>query len=381
MNGKTGRDEQNLPTVCWIGDFDESRADLGLPKLHGLHTTILYRAEPRTGTYSHHPYIAHHRGTLYATWSNHARDEDAPGQRVLFSLSTDNGRNWRPFAELFPPRDRRKARAEQDDSRDRILIPNGFAPVDGTLYAVAETHVLKDRRGLGRLARSVSPDGPPGPIFWIVEDPPPPKPGFRSYPNAGSPEFARIAETINARLAEPEHLPTWEFLHQSSRPKAADGHQLCEPTQCWELDDGTLVRLYRDLETSSGCQYAQFSFDGGRSWNNPRPTGFPDAYSRAAAGMLPDGTAYVINNPGQSRDALVISLARNGLNFDRHGVIACNAPPVRYEGVYKGAGFQYPRATILDDEMHVAYSVGKEGIRVTTIPLEALEAITPEGKD
>jgi hypothetical protein len=365
-------DTRQSRNVCWIGEIDRGRSDLGLPVLEDKRTATLYRAEPETGTYSHHGYVTAHRDVLFATWSNHARDEDAPGQLVRFSLSEDRGSTWRPHEVLFPPRDEVKPGEQQDNATDRVLIANGFAVVDETLYAVAEAHVLEERRGVGRLARSVSAGCSPGPIFWLVENPPAPREGFEEYPHAGDPEFSETAAAINEYLARPEHLPSWEFLHQSTRPVAPDGNRLCEPTQCWELEDGTLVRLWRDLSKTTGSQYAQFSFDAGESWNDPAPAEFPDAYSRAAAGTLPDGTAYVINNPGEGRDPLVISLAEDGLYFDRHAVIAQEAPPRRYEGRWKGIGFQYPRATVLEDTLHVIYSVNKEDVRVTGIPLEAL---------
>lgn len=368
----------DMPPVRWVGELDEERSDLGLPVLDNVTTRTLYLADPEGGTYSHHGYVTHHENVLFAIWSNHACDEDAPGQRALFSLSRDEGENWEVPAEAFPPRDEVKPGAEQDDSRDRVLIANGFAVVDNTLFGVAEVHVLERRRGLGRLARSISSDGSLGPIFWLIEDPPAPRPGFEPYPDAGHPEFSDTAGAINDYLARPEHLPSWEFVHQTTRPHAADGNRLCEPTQSWRLDERTLVRLWRDLSKSTGGQYAQFSFDGGESWIEPVQADFPDAYSRAAAGQLPDGTAYVINNPGTTRDPLVISLAEDGLTFDRHAVIAHEAPSRRYEGRYKGPGFQYPRATILRDRMHIIYSVNKEDMRVTSIPVESLKDV-PKG--
>jgi hypothetical protein len=365
----------NLPTIRWIGELEDGPT-LGLPKLDHTETVVLYRAAPESGTYSHHGYILHHDGVLYATWSNHARDEDAPGQRVLMSRSRDDGRTWEPFAELFPPQDDVKPASKEDPQKDRVLIANGIAVAEGKVYAVAEMHVLADRRGLGRLAREVPPVGEPGPIFWLKKNSPRALPGFSAYPPASDARFSTLAGKINAYLAEPEHLPSWEFERGTSRPKAVDHHQLCEPTQAWKLKDETLVRMYRDLGTPrSGRNYAQFSRDGGETWTKPVPTEFPDACSRSAAGMLPDGTVYVINNPGRSRDPLVISLARDGLTFDRHAVIACDAPEVRHAGRWKGKGFQYPRATLANKSLFVIYSVGKEDMRVTRIPLEELKAL------
>ncbi|MBS3764051.1 MAG: exo-alpha-sialidase [Planctomycetes bacterium] len=365
---------ESLPEVQWIGDINCDDVASDLPTLQNVERTIVYRATPETGSYSHHGYIILHNNTLFATWSNHAKDEDAPGQRVLWSRSTDEGKTWASWEELFPPRDEVKSGDEQDHKNDRILIANGFGVADGELYAVAEVHVLENRRGIGRLARRTSPDGSVGPIFWVHDDPPEPLNDRPAYPDATDPEFTDKAQKVSEWLARPQNWPSWEFLNHQSRPKAADGHQMCEPTQAWQLEDGTYVRLYRDLgDPRSGMNYAQFSFDDGSTWTKPVQTNFPDACSRSAAGQLPDGTAYVINNPGHGRDPLVISLAEDGLTFDQHAVIVANAPPKRYEGRWKGIGFQYPRATVADDNLFVIYSINKEDVEIARIPLDELE--------
>ncbi|MFO7959013.1 MAG: exo-alpha-sialidase [Candidatus Brocadiia bacterium] len=385
-------------SLTWIGPIDRDSPTLGLPTVDGVRRTTLYAPGPDDDSFSHHGYITHHNGALFATWSNHARDEDAAGQRVRFSLSTNKGATWREPVELFPPHDRAKLRAEQDVVRDRVVIANGFAVVDDTLYAIAEVHTLGERRdttpppgiappsdaesrtfscrpGLGRLARSLDTKGKTGPIFWLVDNPPPPLPNFPSYPRATEPAFRDLARAINAYLARPEHWPTWDFVHQTTRPWAPDGHRLCEPTQAWTLPDGSMARLWRDLTHGSGVQYAQIRPAQTTDWAPPVRTDFPDAYSRAAAGNLPGGTAYVINNPGRGRDPIVISLAADGLTFDRHAVLAAGAPPRRFEGVAKGPGFQYPRATVVDETLFVIYSVNKEDMEVAAIRLKDLYAL------
>jgi hypothetical protein len=373
---KESNQSESLPEIEWVGELDRDRPDLGLPKLQNLQTRILYTADPSTGTYSHHAYITDQNGTLFAIWSNHLRDEDASGQRVLASRSRDKGKTWEPFFEVFPPRDNVKPTAEQDKQNDRVQIANGFAIVDERVFAISEVHVFANRKGFGRLAREIPARGKPGSIFWLVDDPPEPRAGFPAFPAASDPGFTQLAEKINTYLAQPEQLPSWEFVKHDSRPKAEDGHQLCEPTQAWQLADGTHVRLYRDLgQPRTYKNYAQFSFDQGKTWTQAIRTDFPDACSRSAAGVLPNGTVYVINNPGNGRDPLVISLAKDGLTFDRHAVIAMNAPKVRYPGRAKGPGFQYPRATVLHDALFVIYSVGKEDVWVTRIPLEGLESL------
>ena len=361
-----------MPEIQWVGERNLSRPDLGYPVLENKLTREIYHATPETGTYSHHGYIAVFRGDLFAIWSNHSRDEDAPGQRVLMSRSGDPGKSWTDFTEIFPPRDEVEPRSEEDPN-DRSMIANGFAVADDSLYAVAEVFLrARDRKGLGRLARKVAPGDELGPIFWLHDSPAEPVEGFPEYPAADDPRFKSVATKINEYLAQPEHLPSWKYRGENqSRITAPDGQRLCEPTEAWRMPNGTQVRMWR-VKGKPRCNYASFSGVEGRTWYGPIKTEFPDTHSRSCAGNLPNGTAYVINNPGRGRDPLVISLAEDGLTFDRHAVIACDAPPMRHKGRSKGRGFQYPHAEVAGDHLFVVYSVNKEDMQVTRIPIKAL---------
>lgn len=374
--------KKKTPKVCWKGQINPDAPDLGLPAMESVQGKRLYTANEETGTYSHHSYITYYKGQLFAAWSNHLRDEDGPGQRVLMSQSDDLGATWAEWKELFPPRDRIKPKDEQDWDEDRVLIPNGFAEANGALYAVGEVHVMSSRRGFGRIARQID-NGVMGPIFWTRANPPAPRPGFDQLKDPSDPAWLEIAEAINEYLARPEHLPSWEFLHHSSRPIAADGHQMCEPTQAWQLPDGTWAQFLRDLGlpgpdmrgTRSYMNYVRFSEDDGVTWTKAVRTNFPDACSRSAASTLPGGAVAVVNNPGASRDPLVLSLSADGLNFDHHAVIAAGAPQKRYEGAHKGKGFQYPRAVVAENSLLIMYSVNKEDVEVMTIPLSAVSGM------
>ncbi len=380
MNHKS---QEKIPQIYWIGKINTERPDLGLPVLQNIEAVCLCNASPVTGMFNHHSYIIEHNDILYAAWSNHPVSEDAPGQRVLASYSTDKGKTWSAAKELFPPIDKTADREEQRDD-SRILIPNGFAVVGQRLYAVAEAHVylfgprpvpVFRRPGLGRLCREIMPDGGAGPIFWLTGNPPEPVPGFPAFVPASDKECSDLVPKINEFLAQPEHLPSWEFVNQTCRVEAADGRSLCEPTQAWRLPDGTLVRMYRSFGEYPVYNYFQFSSDGGMSFSAAMKSNFPDASSRSAAGNLPDGTAYVVNNPGKTRDPLVISLAKDGRNFNHHAVIAMEASAMRYEGHAKLPGYQYPRTVFFDDNLYVMYSVNKEDICVSTIPLKALSLL------
>ena len=64
---------------------------------------FLYQPE-NEWTYSHHPSLTWFKGRYYAMWSNGRRDEDAPGQRVLYCTS-ENFLDWTepvPLVDTMP---------------------------------------------------------------------------------------------------------------------------------------------------------------------------------------------------------------------------------------------------------------------------------------
>ena len=52
----------------------------------------VYRAGPAVGTYNHGPRIVEHEGRLFISWYAGQRDEDAPGERVLYATCNCPGR-------------------------------------------------------------------------------------------------------------------------------------------------------------------------------------------------------------------------------------------------------------------------------------------------
>eukprot|EP01045_Picozoa_sp_COSAG04_P014258 COSAG04_NODE_1056_length_8541_cov_4.364369_4_plen_112_part_00 len=65
----------------------------GFPLAEGLSTTTVYRATPGLGAYNHGAMMDYHFGNLFLAWKNSPRDEDSPGQRILYSQSP-NGVTW-----------------------------------------------------------------------------------------------------------------------------------------------------------------------------------------------------------------------------------------------------------------------------------------------
>jgi hypothetical protein len=103
----------------------------------------------------------------------------------------------------------------------------------------------------------------------------------------------------------------------------------------------------------------------------------PDSRSKQSAGNLPDGTAFQVSNPSNSRTRipLVISLSQDGKLFDRAYLLrsgGADLQPLRYPGQYKRAGFSYPKSVIWNDFFYAAYATNKEDAEITRVPLSSL---------
>ena len=390
--------------------------------------------QPFKGTYSHHAHLAAIEGVVVAIWSNHYADEDSPGQYVRYSISKDEGRTWEnpnPTIEhgtnfgavLFPPMEvpiRNPQRIGEDgkkiynlefplqgnrphdscgsgvtgnpgsDKNDNCghyhleMCANGFAMANGRLFAIAEIAKGINKVGVGRVVREIESNGQLGDIFWLNDDFPDIKEitpnviNAALYNNEGYEE--KVALDIKKYLQDPLHMPQWDFKGRVQRDgklasyyksdRGVTGH---EPTYAYIMKNGVYARLWRIKNDSIN---AHFSYDKGKSWTELERTGFPDNNSRQVAGSLPDGRIFVVNNPyspSKERNPLVLSISEDGKKFDKAYIIRSGDSGARdITGRAKNLGFQYPHAIVAGNYLLVMYSINKESVEVTRIPLDQL---------
>jgi predicted neuraminidase len=336
-----------------------------------VESVFLYRPE-REWTYSHHASLTFFAGRFYAIWSNGRQDEDAPGQRVLLSTSAD-------FTHWTEPR------PLVDSVRDaagveRVLTAAGFHQHEGVLVAyVGNYGPHKETTRLQALSTTdgvnwsavrdvglpVNPNHPPqrtssgrlilcGNISFPCTDDPTGLAGWQMtgiYP-------AGMAETLSDDPAS-----FWGVAKAQGWPAA-----LCEGS-FYQTDDGVLHLLLRN----TGPQFRHRlwlseSRDDGGTWSAPVETEFSDTDAKFHLGRLPDGRFYYVGNPvGGGRTPLVLSLARDGVHFDRHAILGEGRYAQLKPGRAKGGEYGYPHALVHDGHLYVIVSRQKEAIEVLRV--------------
>jgi len=348
--------------------FDQNDpASLGLAVLPAEHV-LLYKAGARTMKYSHHPHLGVFKNALYAMWSSGPKDEDSPGQHVVYARSQD-GRSW-STPEILAP--------DPDGPQGPLRRTAGGWWVAGDQLIAYDTLFagVKPRPGFKwseamRLEARVSSDGrhwsAPRKVIdnFMINEAPRPFPSGRLLMTgedaSGTPRLLisdcgdglrgwRDTALPRPALARLPNEPTW-FTPSAGRPRM----------------------LFRD-DNRSGCLYASRLNDAETSWSMPLPTDFPDAQSKARAGNLPGGEAYVISNPSPNvgRAILTIALSADGVLFDRAFVLRGEPVHPAFSDPSKSDGYQYPNSLVWRGWLYVIYSVNKEDVMVSRVRLGRL---------
>src|SRR5690606_34135233 len=122
--------------------------------------------------------------------------------------------------------------------------------------------------------------------------------------------------------------------------------------------------------------------DSDGSWAVPYPTDIPDSPNRTEAVVLDDGRVLLIGSQiaeldsGEylPRDPLTLAVSDDGYQFDRVFALRHGAPrEYRFDGIGgRTLGFAYNSSVVRDGWLYTLYSIGKEDIAVTRLPLSAL---------
>mmetsp|Transcript_28547 Transcript_28547/g.71542 ORF Transcript_28547/g.71542 Transcript_28547/m.71542 type:complete len:482 (+) Transcript_28547:123-1568(+) len=347
----------------------------------------VYRAAAEHGTYNHAAMIDFHDGFFLVTWKNAPRDEEQPGQRVLYATS-DDGIFWTPTDGtnvLFPNVSTTAQPAHLFAAPSVVLEGRRYAVATYSQYSIHPSPLPETL-----LLRRVYPDKSLGEVFWATDSPP------AEYLPGAAAKGIRLLRTMDgqaqsdaALLRDPAYLPCGythslkcEAIVGEGIPKHESAH--------WHIPGSQKeVAMFRHRGSNHPFQWMHRDDPAG-SWSGLLSnSNFPDHGSNLNAGTLPSGATYVLSNAcpkswAPRRDPLVVSLSRNGFSFTKaraittcHNAALAGCEP-RFPGSHKDAGPSYPQGvTVVGtdhlDGLYVVFTNNKEDVWVVKIPYSALE--------
>jgi hypothetical protein len=343
------------------------------PALNAEHHLVWSPATAQEGGYNHYACLIRYNGKLFAMWSNHPYGEDAPGQRVMYAVSEQWGVWSQPkefFAAPGPVKDR--------NSDGIHLKADRWAIVDNVLYAIVYVH------GAGKypIARSLQINGEAGEPFLLDV-----LPSGATLPTYMSNTTASpIGKKLKDWYRSNDKVSWWADKDQGINRTAVDGSSLIE-TFMYRAKDNTLVLMLRNWGTPSNPVhnnrvYVSFSNDYNQ-WDRAYPTNIPDAPTRGDALHLADGTILLIGTHYAprldkalylDRDPLTVAVSKDGYRFDKVYSIRTGAPKTWHIPNIGGRnpGFAYTSSVADNGYLYTLYSVGKEDLAISRVPLEEI---------
>lgn len=353
--------------------FDQTQPNnLGLSTPKGAETyTVFHPTSSSTNKYSNCVVMASYKGYLYCQWQSSSKDEDAPDTWVAYSRSKD-GIHWSEPMKLAAPTSNSYCTTGGWLVRKNKLVayinvwPSNVSPKGGFAYYTQSNDGLK----WNKLKQVTMADG--SYMNGIIEQDP------HALPNG---RIICAAHFQPGLVVSPIYTDNHSGVHGWVRgslpnlPFAGSSSREMEPS--WFLQsDGAAVMTFRD-QAGTYRRLASVSYDQGKTWSTPVVTDMPDSRAKQSDGNLPDGTAYMVGNPVNTkvRIPLAITLSKDGKTFDTAYVLrqgGADLPAQQYTGKYKTLGYSYPKSMIAGNYLYVAYSTNKEDVQYTRIPLSSI---------
>jgi hypothetical protein len=363
---------------------------------HNIQTMRANRADKNTTTswtYNHAPMLAYWNNTFYLEYlSNPVGEHIAPGQTLL--QTSKDGYNWNEPVIIFPPYkipDGFVKEGKKDTARNSYAVMHqriGFyTSKSKKLFALAYYGIAlgqkddpNDGNGIGRVIREIKTDGTFGTIYFLRYNH-----AFNetntSYP------FYKSSGDRNLIAACDEILSTPLLMMQTV--EEADRNDSLIPLKkdfkafnYYHLPNGNVVGLWKVALTS-------ISKDGGKTWafNPTRAPGFVNANAKIWGQKTSDKKYATVYNPSEFRWPLALSVSDDGLNYKNLLLVNGEITSMRYGGAYKSYGPQYVRGiqemdgTPPNGNMWVTYSMNKEDMWVSKIPVAIKDKVTDDVTD
>ncbi|MVN90064.1 six-hairpin glycosidase [Mucilaginibacter aquatilis] len=366
----------------------------------GVHSQQVFRAnrehpDQADGfgfTYNHAPMLAYWNKTFYVEYLSDKVGESVPPGQTLVVTSKD-GNTWSKPTVVFP----------------QYKIPDGTTKPghDGVaknlmavmhqrmgFYTSKSNHLLvlgfygicldakddpNDGLGIGRVVREALPDGKYGPIYFIHYNPKWNE-SNTSYPFYKKSKNKAFVQACDELMANPLMMMQWVEETDRKDP-IIPLHKEYKAFNYYHLPDGRVVGLWKNALTA-------ISKDGGKTWPNAtRAPRFVNAAAKIWGQKTSDGKYATVYNPSEYRWPLAVSVSKDGLDYTNLLLVNGEISTMRYGGNYKSYGPQYIRGIIEgngtppDGKMWLTYSMNKEDIWVSSVPVPLTEVATAHAND
>lgn len=333
--------------------------------------------------YHHHTRITvRPSGRLWIATTSGLDAEDKAGQMQVLFTSTDGGVTWTAPISAVPS----QSVMADGATPARIIWSRAFVTYGGNLYLVSavQSPASSNSQGLVLIGTQCNDDGSVGTPFLVSTD---------SYT-----ALSGITQPVYDPVLGPALFPTaslygpWGGSNPGFTPATfgsvitQDGGvsspQFVEPAT-FSIDGGSmnLQRLWRKLTgILQNNAWSQLSTDGGATWSPLAVTDIPDAPSAKGVIRLPDGRTALVGNPNNrtdvganTRDPLYLALFdTTGSLTSVYAVRQGISPTPTYAGAGKVGGAAYPDVCTDGTNLYVSYSLQKESVGFTKIPISGL---------
>lgn len=360
--------------------------------------------------------MAAYNGTLYCMWQTSAQKEDTPDTHIHYSTSTD-GTTWTTPTDLTTSYGYDKGYTSSGGwlvADDKLIAyvntwtgtttitgnPTSWDGLTKPSYGYTRYIDMSNKSTISE----VTMDGGSTLTAIFEQDPHVitlPN-GTKRIINAGHFQNATIQGTsyTNGLYVNPiytdystDGISGWKkaTFSASAKNSAQEQSREMEPSM-FRKANGDLVMIFRDNEAQDAANRrvrASVSHDYGLTWSDPVATNLYDSKSKQCAGNLPDGTAFIVNNPVQSetRSPLVIHLSKDGETFNQSYLLRTGYTQtedvtggIQNRKGSAGSGYCYPKAMVHGDYLYVSYSTNKEDVEYTRIPLSSIQLNDPTAR-
>ncbi|WP_316813062.1 exo-alpha-sialidase [Pedobacter heparinus] len=360
-----------------------------LPPAVGVHNIQVFRADRSNPdkingldwTYSHQPMLAYWNNRFYLQYLSNPVGEHVPPGQTLLTTSAE-GEIWDSPKVIFPPykiADGTRKEGIDEVAKNLTAVMHQrmsfFVSGKNRLLALGYYGISfnpkdgpNDGNGIGRVVREILPDGKFGPIYFINYN------HLYSEKNTNYPNYKRSKD--KGFIAACTELLNNTLMVQQWAEESDNNDPLIKlkgdykAFSYYHLPDNRVVGLWKNGLTS-------ISKDEGKTWEY-KPVRAPKVVNSNAkiwGQRTSDGKFVTVYNPSEFRWPLAVSVSNDGLNYEDLLLVHGEITAMRYGGSYKSYGPQYVRGieegngVPPDKKLWVTYSVNKEDIWVSSIPL------------